>query len=68
MVNVGKLLINAVKNEEPKMLTGSAQKGIWLVISLVSGNTRTTKPSVKRQDLNHPYVSYTEHGKPASLP
>jgi hypothetical protein len=68
MVNIRELLINTVMFEEPKMLTGSTQNGKWLDISVWDGNTRTTKPSVKRQDLNHSFVSYAEHDKPASLP
>ena len=68
MVNVCELLINAVTLNEPKMLTGSTQKGMWLDISLSIGNTRTVKPPAKRQDLNHSFVSYAKHVKPVSLP
>ena len=68
MVNKCELLINAVTAKEPKMLRGSPQNGKWLDISFAVGNTRTTKPSAKRQDLNRPFVSYVEHGKPVSLP
>jgi len=50
------------------MLTGSTQNGRWLDISFDDGDTRTIKPSAKRQDLNHSFVSYAEHGKPASPP
>jgi len=68
MVNTCKLPINAVTTKEPKMLIGSAQNGKWLDISFAVGNTRTTKPSAKRQDLNHSFVSYVEHGKPVFPP
>ncbi len=68
MVNICKLLINAVNHKEPKMLTGSNPKGKWLDISVNVGNTRTIRPSANRQDLNHPFVSHAEHGKPVSPP
>ena len=68
MVNVRELLINAVIHKEPKMLTGSAQKGCgWLFPSVLEIHGQI-KPPVNRQDLNHSSVSYVEHGKPPSLP
>ena len=68
MVNLCKPSINAVSTKEPKMLIGSAQNGKWLDIFLQIENTRIIKPSADRRDLNHPIVSYTEHGKPVSSP
>jgi len=68
MVNIRELLINAVSCKEPKMLTGSAQKGCGWIFPCFLEIHGQIRPPANRQDLNHSFVSYAEHGKPASPP
>lgn len=50
-VNICELLINVVRSNEPKMLTGSAQKGRGWLALLQPGATWTSTPPANRQDL-----------------
>ena len=68
MVNICELRINIVKYKKPKMLTGFNQKGKQSDNLLNFGVTRTIALPVKLQYLTHSFVTYTEHGKPVSLP
>ena len=69
MVNICELRINIVKYNKPKMLdTGFNQKGEQSDNLLNFGVTRTIALPVKLQYLTHSFVTYTEHGKPVSLP
>lgn len=51
MGNVSELLINTVSINKPKLLSGLNQNGVWLVISVRSGDTSSFTPPVKRQAL-----------------
>jgi hypothetical protein len=74
MVNRCELLINVVRSNEPKMLTGSAQKGCGRIASSMPGAARTTMPPANRQNLTRPCHSmrntvnpYSSHqGKPTA--
>jgi len=53
-VNICELPINVVRSNEPKMLTGSAQKGRGRAASSIPGAARTEKPPANRQNLTRP--------------
>jgi hypothetical protein len=66
-VNIGELLLNVVKIEEPKALIGSAQKGKWPGTAVAFSAVMDDEPPAEREDLPHPVIQ-AEHGKPVILP
>jgi hypothetical protein len=52
MVNGSELLINLVKTNKPKLLTGLSQKASGMDVMLVSHYTRSVNPPGDRQNLN----------------
>jgi hypothetical protein len=53
MVNIRELLINVVRTNKPKMLTGLSQKARGPVGELPLLPSQTRWPSADRQDLTH---------------
>jgi hypothetical protein len=66
MCNICELLINVVKVNRPKMLTGLNQKVRGMVEVFVCHLTRSIIPSANRQTLNYRVLS-AEPGKPNYL-
>jgi hypothetical protein len=52
MVNTRELLINLVRTDKPKLLTGLGQKASGRDVSLSRRYTRSTNPPGERQNLN----------------
>lgn len=67
MVNESELLINVVSYDEPKMLTGSHQKGKWLGVGISLISTVDVTPPAKRQDLTHSGI-YAERDNLVTFP
>jgi hypothetical protein len=53
-VNESELLVNSVKSDKPKALTGLNQKGEWSANPLSTWITGTQRPPENRQNLTHP--------------
>ena len=68
MANTCELLINVVRTNKPKMLTGLNQKVRGRVQGLLLSSTQTQAPPADRQRPNPSVVQYAEHGKPVVLP
>ena len=66
MRNICELLINAVNDDRPKVLTGLDQKVRGMVGAVRCCPTRTTIPQTNRQTLAH-RVEEAEQGKPNHL-
>ena len=68
MANTRELLLNVVKTNKPKMLTGLNQKGNMTGIGVSSfPYRRQATSSANRQSLTYPGTQ-AEHGKPVPLP
>src|ERR671925_129096 len=67
MVNIRELLINLVRTDKPKLLTGLGQKASGMDVSLSRRYTRSTNPPGERQNLNT-YVISVERGNPYRSP
>ena len=67
MVNRCKLLINVVKRNKPKMLTGLSQNGKGSGIGAPNSPIADGEPPAERQNLTHTGTC-TERGKPVGLP
>ena len=67
MGNICELLINIVKQDEPKMLTGSTQNGAWSGAGIIAFPVMDEVPPVNREVLTHPVTKH-KHGKPVILP
>lgn len=63
MVNESELLINAVNGNEPKMLTGLNQNGMWSRLRVTISLNVDVAPPAKRQDLTYSGI-YAERGNP----
>jgi len=66
MVNTCELLINAVRTNKPKMLTGLSQKACGLVEEFPFLFSQTLRPPANRQDLPHPVVQTWNVVSPSS--
>ena len=67
MGNICELLINIVKHNEPKMLTGSTQNGTWSGTGAEASPVMDEVPPVNREVLTHPVIRH-KHGKPVIFP
>ena len=66
MGNICELLINVVKLNKPKVLTGLGQKARGMVRGLANPPTQSKIPLAERQALTR-CVKCAEHGKPNYL-
>src|SRR5712691_2453595 len=56
MVNRGEPLINVVRTNKPKTLTGLSQNGTWLGVRVPSSLTVDATPPANRRDLTHSMI------------
>ena len=68
MANGGELLINIVRANKPKGLTGLTQKGLWPGGDAPASSPADVAPPANRQSLPHPMVTRAERGKPVTSP